>query len=76
MKKYVHCPIYAFYYAKYILKDKYPEGEAAIAKIPSYTYFYARDILKDRFVLGEDSFTNGSTYGEAYFKLYEKDILK
>ena len=44
---------YSFYMAKEVLKDKFPEGEKAIAKSPFYSYWYAREILKDRFEEGE-----------------------
>ena len=43
----------AYNYARNIIKGRFPEGEAAIAKHPVYAYEYARDIIKGRWPEGE-----------------------
>ena len=40
-------------YTFYVLHDRFPEGEPAIALSASNSYTYAQDILKGRFILGE-----------------------
>ena len=42
------------WYARYILKNRFPRGEYIIAKDAEYSIYYARFVLKDRFALGEN----------------------
>jgi sarcosine oxidase delta subunit len=46
---------WAFNYARYNIKGRFPEGEAAIATDPYVAYVYARDVLKGRFPEAEAS---------------------
>jgi len=43
----------AYYYAKDVIRGRFPEGEAVIAKDVFYAYNYALCVLKDRFPEGE-----------------------
>jgi hypothetical protein len=53
-KKELTDPRSAFNYAKYVLKGRFPEGEAAIATDDTYyAYEYARDVIGGRFPEGE-----------------------
>jgi len=77
-------PKSAYEYARKILKDKFPEGEEAMAKSPIYSYQYAKNILKDKFPLGEKAISRSSKYSYDYtvnvlhgrFPLGEKAIMK
>ncbi len=37
----------AYFYALYVLKGRWEDGESKIMKDPLYAYFYARDVLKN-----------------------------
>jgi hypothetical protein len=55
-------PHWAFNYARYVIKGRFPEGEAAIATDPYLAYVYARDILKGRFPEAEASIAKDPDY--------------
>ena len=65
-------PVYAYRYARHVLKEPFPLGEAAIASSPEYAYAYARWVLKKPFPLGEKAIASHPDY--AY--LYALDVLK
>jgi hypothetical protein len=65
-------PAFAYRYARNIIKGRWPEREAAIAKDPSPAYAYARDIIKGRFPEGEAAIAKDPEL--AY--LYARDIIK
>jgi hypothetical protein len=46
-------PIWAYLYARDVIKGRWPEGEAAIAKDRHWAYAYARDVIGGRFPEGE-----------------------
>jgi hypothetical protein len=64
-------PEQAYWYAKDIIKGRWPEGEAAISKHPYWAYYYARDVIKGRWPEGESTIAKDSQ--EAYW--YAKDII-
>jgi hypothetical protein len=42
-------PYSAYAYALYVIRGRFPEAEAAIAKDPRWAYEYARYVIKGRF---------------------------
>jgi len=46
-------PRVAYFYAKGVVKGRWPEGEKAIATDPDYAYRYARDVIDGRWPEGE-----------------------
>ena len=46
-------PQYTYFYTKYFLKERWPEGEQVILQSPEYTYYYIRNILKEKWPEGE-----------------------
>ena len=46
-------PHVALDYAKYVLEDRFPAGETAIARTPMTSREYAIDVIKGRFPEGE-----------------------
>jgi lambda repressor-like predicted transcriptional regulator len=62
---------YAYFYAKHVLKGRWPAGEEAIAKDAFASYEYATDVLKAGFPAGEEAIAKDARY--AYF--YAKDVL-
>lgn len=68
-------PKKAYTYAETILKDRFPEGEEAIAKDPNYSMYYAYNVLKGkRFPLGEKTILE---HPDKYqIANYAKNILK
>ena len=46
-------PPYAYFYATDVLKGRFPEGEAAIAKDSYWSYNYAMDVIDGPFPKGE-----------------------
>lgn len=63
----------SYNYAKYVLKDRFPEGEPAIFNDPYITYLYARYIVKQTDEKVEDALLNGAP---CLCYWYAKDVLK
>lgn len=70
MKKREHLwvqdPKYAYLYARHIIKNRFPEGEAAIAKKPHYAYSYAAHVTHKRFPEGEPAIARNAYYSYHY----------
>lgn len=60
------CPLYALYYAKYVIKGRFELGESIIATDEEYSYYYAFDVLKSPFPLGEPVLTKSKYYSYLY----------
>ena len=58
-------PYYAYMYAHYVLDDRFPEGEDAIATSDQYSFMYANEVLFKRFKKGEKAILN-SHYADGY----------
>ena len=75
---------YALQYADFVLRDKFPLGEHAIAKDAFYSYNYAKYVCKGLFSLGELTISTDPHYSYMYakhvlngrFQLGEKEIAK
>ena len=65
-------PEYAYYYANYIIKDRWKEAEDVIKKDSYHAYLYSRDVIKDRWKEAEDAIKEEPSY--AYF--YSRNIIK
>ncbi len=65
-------PYFAYVYANYVIKGRFPEGEPAIASDPKYALWYARNIINGRFPEGEKAIA--SDPHDAYW--YAKYIIK
>ena len=63
-------PSQAYYYAKYAIKGRFPEGEAAIATYPFYAYYYTMDIIKGRFPEGEEAIAKDTKYAKKYLEAF------
>ena len=59
-------------FIRFIIKDKFPQGEDIIASDSEESYYYTKDIIKGRFELGEKSIS--TEVWESYY--YTKDIIK
>jgi len=59
-------PANAYRYARDIIKGRWPEGEAAIAKSPAFSYEYARYVIKGRFPEGEAAIAKSSAFSYEY----------
>lgn len=46
-------PITSYYYAKYVIKDRFIEAESTILKDSFFTRLYSTDIIKDRWLEAE-----------------------
>lgn len=64
-------PKTAYFYARYVLRGPYPEGEPEIALNPKFSYYYAKEILNHRFEEGEP----GLAHSSAWFGDYFRDVL-
>jgi len=60
------------WYARHVLKGRFPEGEAVIAASAYWAYEYARLVLKDRFPESEAVIAASALW--AYY--YALDVLK
>jgi hypothetical protein len=58
--------MYSYYYAKNVLKGRFPLGEPEIAKSAEWSYEYARDVLKGKFPLGEPAIAKDRVYSYDY----------
>ena len=59
-------PEYAYRYAKYVIKGRFPEGEKAIASNTTYAYHYAKDVINGRFPEGEKAIAKSAFYSYYY----------
>ena len=59
-------PESAYHYARRVIEDRWPEGEAAIAENPKTAYFYARNVIKGRWPEGEAAIAKDTTYAYEY----------
>jgi len=59
-------PNCAYYYARHVIKGRWPEGEKVIASVPYYAYRYALYTIKDRFPEGEKAIASDPVYAHAY----------
>jgi len=62
-------PKYAYYYARDIIKGRWPEGEDAIKQDVYYAYHYAEGVIKGRWPEGEDAIKQDAEYWNRYKKL-------
>jgi len=53
-------------YAENVIKGRWPEGEAVIAKDAQYAYHYAKDVIGGRFPEGEKVILSDECYKELY----------
>jgi len=65
-------PSWAYSYARYVIKARWPEAEKAIASDPSYAYHYAKDVIGARWLEGEKVIAADPEW--AYY--YAIDIIK
>lgn len=61
-------PAHAYMYARDIINDIWPKGEAAIATDSGYSYMYADNILNSPFPAGEAAIAKSPTYAWNYVK--------
>jgi hypothetical protein len=69
-------PYQAHRYAEYVIRGRFPEGEAAIATVPAPAYYYARDIIGGRFPEGEAAIAKDPPYAELYLKAFPVSKLE
>ncbi len=68
----INGPAWAYKYAKYAIKGRWPEGEEVIKTDPEQAYWYAKEIIKGRWPEGEEVFKTDPDWA---FK-YAKEIIK
>ena len=70
-------PKYAYLYAENILKERFLEGEKAIATSSHYSYYYAVNVLEGRFPEGEKEIATSTKtayrYAEHFNLIYGKE---
>jgi len=59
-------PEYAYYYAYYILKRRWPEAEPYIMKDPKYAYLYAHLLVNGRWPEAERYIMKNQKYWDGY----------
>jgi hypothetical protein len=62
-------PYWAYYYALYVIKGRWPEAEATIAKNPEWAYYYAANVIGGRWPEAEAAIAN-SDYKYMYLKKF------
>ena len=68
-------PQYACYYAKYVIKDRWIEGEDIIKTSPYYACDYAKNVIKGRWTEAEESIKS-STALVKYCKSINQRIVE
>jgi len=64
--------MWAYHYAREVIKGRFEAGEAAIARDAACAYLYARDVIKGRFEAGEAAIA-----GDAWWAYrYAHDVIK
>ena len=66
-------PENAYFYARGIIKGRWPEGEEAIAQVPYYRYRYAMDVIGGRWPEAEETIAK-SEYKNKYLKAFPDAI--
>ena len=61
-------PYRAYYYTKYVIKDRWPEAESYIMENPGYAYCYARYVIKDRWPEAEPIIMKDPRWAYQYAK--------
>lgn len=64
-------PMFAYKYAKFIIKGRWPEGEESISTDSSFSYAYAKDVIKGKWKKGERAIGRD----ERTSRLYNRDVL-
>jgi hypothetical protein len=49
-----------------VIKGRWPEGEAAIAKDPQWAYYYAENVIKGRWPEGEAAIAKDPQWAKEY----------
>jgi hypothetical protein len=62
-------PSWAYSYAADVIKGRFPEGEATIARDPYWSYGYAKYVIKGRFPEGEEAVAK-SEYRDKYLESF------
>ncbi len=65
--------IWAYYQAKNVLKDRWPEAELLIMKTPYSAFMYAVNIIKDRWPEAEDTIRGNSYWWGSYNQFLQKN---
>ena len=65
-------PMWAYLYARDILKGPWPEAESMIAQDATWAYWYAKDILKSPWPEAEEVIAQDATWR----CFYARDVLK
>ena len=69
-------PEFAYFYARNIIKGRWPEGEKAIASDPENAYYYAIDVIKGRWPKGEKAIASNPRYATNYKEFLRKKKKK
>ena len=56
----------AYWYARFIINERWPEAEPTIMTSPQYAYFYARIIIKARWPAAEPTIMASATWAFHY----------
>ena len=68
-------PKFAYIYSKYVLNQRFPDGESVIAEDAHWSTNYAINVLKDRFITGEAAI-NADEYWSVFYKENIKIVIK
>ncbi|MCM8774686.1 MAG: hypothetical protein NC820_08185 [Candidatus Omnitrophica bacterium] len=66
----------SFYYARYILRNRFLKGEDAIAKDAYYSYWYSKNVLKAPFRKGEKSIAKNVEMSNWYAQVVLKERFR
>ena len=66
IEKILQSPQKAYYYAKNVIKGRWPEVEPMIASDPEYACYYASDVIQGRFPEGESVIANDPKWAVYY----------
>ena len=69
-------PHWAFNYARYDMKGRFPEGEAALAKSPQWAHYYAKYVIKGRFPEAEEAIAKSPDYAKLYLEQFPEAKLE
>ena len=67
-------PGWAYFYAKGVIRGRWPEAEAAIATDPKWAHYYANHVIKGRFPEGEPAIAKD--YSTMYLKQFPEAKLE
>ena len=68
-------PDWAYWYARNVLRGRWPEAEPVIAQSPTWAYWYAHNIIRGKFPEGEPAIATNPYWSYWYGKYIIRELF-